>query len=266
MKSFRKLFSGAKKAAPSLPAGERVYAIGDIHGRLDLFERLIQAIEEDDQQGDSANTTVILLGDLVDRGPHSRGVIDRAITWQGERNVRCLMGNHEEMFLTSLDEEKALRHFIRVGGKETILSYGLDYPKYQQATVSELLEMVQEIVPQEHRDYLESMEDMIEMGDYVFVHAGIHPERPLDEQRAEDLRWIRNRFLDHRGKFERIVVHGHTIFDDIVEADNRIGIDTGAYKSGRLSALVLERDQRRYVQAVEGKKGKFTIEHKDNQP
>ncbi len=264
IKPLRNFFSSAgKKSLPTLPEGQRVYAIGDIHGRLDLFDALIEAIEQDDILEGKAETTVILLGDLVDRGPDSKGVIERARKWQKSRNVRIVAGNHEEMFLSSIEKEEALRHFIRVGGKETILSYGISSKKYNAASMPELLEIVQDIVPTSHRSFLENLEDMIEMGDYVFVHAGVNPDRDLDDQKVSDLRWIRQRFIEHRGKFERIVVHGHTIFKDIDERSNRIGIDTGAYKFGKLTALVLEGSTRRYIQSVEQEEGRIIIEHKD---
>jgi serine/threonine protein phosphatase 1 len=249
LKAIRRLFEREGSAHPeaSLPAGQRVYAVGDIHGRLDLFERLIAAIEADDAAAGPAETTVILLGDLVDRGPDSAGVIARARAWQGERKVRILAGNHEEMFLQSFEKTSTLKHFLRFGGKETVLSYGLDRQAYQSASVEDVQAMMQAAVPAEDRAFLESFEDMIAIGDYLFVHAGIAPDVPLEQQKTGDLRWIREPFLSHAEPFGAVVVHGHTITDEPQDRGNRIGIDTGAYLSGRLTALVLEGTGRRFL-------------------
>ena len=233
----------------AVPAGERVYAIGDIHGRLDLFEDLIAAIDADDAARGSARTTVILLGDLVDRGPDSAGVIDAARAWGTRRAVRLLTGNHEEMFLDSFERVETLRHFLRYGGKETVLSYPIDRAGYRDLTLEQLQQRMRAAVPQEHRDYLAAGEDAIVIGGYLFVHAGIRPGVPLDEQRRSDLRWIRERFIDHEGDHGHIVVHGHTISDEVEEMPNRIGIDTGAFMSGRLTALGLEGTARWYLTA-----------------
>lgn len=252
LKSIRRIFERADRSSlPAIPAGERVYAVGDIHGRLDLFEALISAIEEDDAEAGPADTTFILLGDLVDRGPDSAGVIARARDWQSRRKVRILAGNHEEMFLKSFEKIETLRHFLRFGGRETVLSYGIDRNAYQQASVEEVQAMMEQAVPAEHRAFIEGFEDKIAIGDYLFVHAGIAPDVPLDEQRRQDLRWIREPFLSHRESFGVVVVHGHTICDEPEERANRIGVDTGAYISGRLTALVLEGTQRRYLEAVD---------------
>ena len=246
--------AAAKPAPAALPAGQRVYAIGDIHGRLDLFEDMIGQIERDDlRRGDASNggceTTVILLGDLVDRGPDSAGVIQTARAWARIRPLRLLAGNHEEMFLKSFTQLDVLRHFLRFGGKETLLSYPLDRATYQDLTLEALQALLPAIVPPADIAWLEAAEDAIRIGDYLFVHAGIRPGVPLDEQRTSDLRWIRESFIDHTGDHGAIVVHGHTITDTVEELPNRIGIDTGAFMSGRLTALGLEGTQRWYLEA-----------------
>jgi len=254
LKSLRQLFERQEPAppAPEVPTGQRVYAVGDIHGRLDLFEAMIAAIEADDAASGLANTTVILLGDLVDRGPESAAVVARARAWQQQRTVRILQGNHEEMFLSSFEKTDTLRHFLRFGGKETLLSYGIDPQAYLLASVEEVQAMMHETIPAEERAFLAGFEDMIAIGDYVFVHAGILPEQPLEEQKPRDLRWIREPFLSHAEPHAAVVVHGHTITDEPQDRGNRIGIDTGAYMSGRLTALVLEGTSRRYLETVDG--------------
>ena len=254
--ALKQIFArGAAEPMPAIPEGQRVYAVGDIHGRLDLFEALAEAIEADDASAAPADTTVVLLGDLVDRGPASAGVIDLAREWQRRRKVRILLGNHEEMFLRSFDEPEMFRHFLRHGGRETILSYGVSRYQFAKATLEEAQELMSAIVPRHDRDFLEGAEDMIAIGDYVFVHAGIDPRVPLEEQKQHDLRWIREPFLSHADPHELVVVHGHTIREAPDDCGNRIGIDTGAFMSGRLTALVLEGTERRYLEAAETEDG-----------
>lgn len=250
---FRKLFSaGSRKAPPpSVPAGERYYVIGDIHGRLDLLRELAAAIEDHDARSDAAQTTIVFLGDLVDRGPESAGVIRFAREWQQRRKVRLLAGNHEEMFLESFDDKEVLRHFLKHGGRETILSYGMKRKEFNDLSVKQLFKRLPDIVPQADRDFLGGFEEMIVAGDYVFVHAGINPAIPLAEQKRRDMLWIRDRFLRENGPFEKIVVHGHTIFEEVADKGHRIGIDTGAFRTGVLTALILDGEQRDYIQAVE---------------
>ncbi|MBB5731290.1 serine/threonine protein phosphatase 1 [Altererythrobacter atlanticus] len=243
-----------------MPEGQRAYAVGDIHGRRDLFEALMMAIEQDDAAAPPAETTVVLLGDLVDRGPDSAGVIALARDWQARRKVAILAGNHEEMFLNSLSDKETMRHFLRHGGRETILSYGLDRRKYENASLEETMELMRQAVPAEDIAFIESFEDMYAIGDYLFVHAGIEPGIPLEEQKPRSLRWIREPFLSHAAPHGHVVVHGHTIRDDPEDRGNRIGIDTGAYVSGRLTALVLEGDRRRYIEAVE-ENGQVSTRH-----
>nr|WP_298895290.1 metallophosphoesterase family protein [uncultured Altererythrobacter sp.] len=241
-------------SGPRVPDGERYYVVGDIHGRLDLFEALVDAIEADIAGHPDADVTVVLLGDLIDRGPDSAGVIDRSLQWRESRKVRILAGNHEEMFLQSFDDIEVLRHFLKHGGRETILSFGLPVKEYRKLGLEELFERLPEIVPAKSREFVHDFEEIIEAGDYVFVHAGINPELPLDEQKRGDLLWIRERFLRHKGPFPKTVVHGHTIFDEIEIKRDRIGLDTGAFRSGVLTALVLEGANQRTIQSIEKKK------------
>lgn len=262
LRSLSQLFRSPAPLAPAVhaPVGQRWYVIGDIHGRRDLFEALAGAIDADDLAGEDANTTVVLLGDLVDRGPDSAGVIAAAREWQQRRKVRVLAGNHEEMFLESFNDSEMLRHFLRHGGRETVLSYGIDRDLYNAMSLDQLQEEMARIVPEDDRAFLAAAEEWIEVGDYLLVHAGINPAVSLDEQRRSDLLWIRNRFLDHPDAFSHVIVHGHTIFDGVEDTGTRIGIDTGAYRTGRLTALVLEGSARRIIQAVE-RDGALAIEH-----
>ncbi|WP_225205700.1 metallophosphoesterase family protein [Novosphingobium huizhouense] len=242
IKKLRSLFAGRQdQPAPqtAVPAGERVYAVGDIHGRLDLFEAMIERIEADDAARGPAQTTVILLGDLVDRGPDSAGVIRTAQAWARTRTVRVLAGNHEEMFLGAFRRDDTLRHFLRHGGRETLLSY-MDYDAYERTTIEELRALMPQVVPAGDVAFMEAMEDRIRIGDYLFVHAGIRPGVAIEDQQVADLRWIRGEFIQDRTARDFAVVHGHTITEMAEVTPLRIGIDTGAYASGRLTAIGLE--------------------------
>ncbi len=235
-------------AAPAPAPGSRIYAIGDIHGCRAELDRLLVMIDADDATRGPADTTLIFLGDLVDRGPDSAGVIARLMTLAQERpRVRFLKGNHEELFLHALAGAKdALRMFCRVGGKETVLSYGIGRAEYDALDYPELAARMEALVPAAHRAFLDGFEDMIVSGDYAFVHAGVRPDVPLDDQKPSDLRWIRDSFLDHRGAFPKMIVHGHTITPEVDSRPNRIGVDTGAYASGKLTALGIE-DRRTWI-------------------
>jgi serine/threonine protein phosphatase 1 len=233
-----------------VPDGLRVYAIGDIHGRLDLLDELLASIAADDRaRGDRVRTHYIFLGDLIDRGPESRGVVDRLIAFSNSgRNVRFLMGNHEQVFLRALEgDRRALRFLVRIGGRETLLSYGIDEEDYKALDFEELAALAARKVPADHLAFMRSFEDWIALGDYLFVHAGLKPGVALEEQAQSDLCWIRDEFLGHRESFGPLVVHGHSITEDIDVRANRIGIDTGAFATGKLTAIGLEGDDRWFL-------------------
>lgn len=233
----------------SIPTGRRVYAIGDIHGRDDLFAELVDLIRADNAASPPAVVTLILLGDLVDRGPQSAEVVERAIRLRDEfEDTRLLIGNHEECFLAALTGDvRRLRYFMRIGGAATVQSYWRGHVDLVEATFEDVAEQLPAMVPLAHVEFLGAGEDVIEIGDYAFVHAGIRPGVQLNKQALADLRWIREDFLEDDRDHGVMVVHGHTIRDDVDEWPNRIGIDTGAYKSGVLTAIVLEGGERRYL-------------------
>ena len=247
---LRKLFSAAESGPrPALPPSERAYAVGDVHGRLDLFGALTTAIDADDVARGAAQTTVILLGDLVDRGPDSAGVIAHARAWAAHRTVRLLTGNHEEMFLEAMDKDEVLRQFLRFGGRETVLSYPVDPEDYTRSDLPETRALMHAAIPAEDLAYLRAAEDMVVIGDYLFVHAGIRPGVDLADQAPADLHWIREPFLSHGESHGCVVVHGHTITDQPDVRANRIGIDTGAYRTGCLTALGLDGEARWLIEA-----------------
>lgn len=228
---------------PQLPDGLRVYAIGDIHGCDAQLAALLDAIDADDKARGGKAAMLIFLGDLVDRGPDSAGVVARLLDLSQRRgSCRFLMGNHEEVFLKALSGDvRALRFFVRIGGVETLASYGIAGDTYRDADFDELMAMAQRSVPDDHLRFVQAFEDMIELGDYVFVHAGIRPDVALAEQRPSDLRWIREEFLEATlCDSDKVVVHGHTISDSVPLGGNRLGVDTGAYTGGPLTAVGLE--------------------------
>lgn len=235
--------------AHEVPDGRRIYAVGDIHGRLDLLDRLLELIREDDRARGQAATEIIFLGDLVDRGPDSRGVVERLLQLsRGPMSMRFLMGNHEEVLIRAASgDQRSLRFLTRIGGRETLVSYGITAEEYRELDYDELAALVAEKVPAEHIAFLSGFESWIEVGDYLFVHAGVRPGVAIEEQSRGDLCWIRDEFLNHRDSFGKMVVHGHSITGDVDERHNRIGIDTGAYASGRLTAIGLEKDERWFL-------------------
>ncbi|MEL6874580.1 MAG: serine/threonine protein phosphatase, partial [Pseudomonadota bacterium] len=172
-----------------------------------------------------------------------------AMQLQRERgNVRFLMGNHEEVFLASMaGSDRATRFFTRIGGKETILSYDISMKEYMELDNDALTARLPEVIPPSHISFVQGFEDQIIIGDYAFVHAGIRPDVPLSEQKPKDLHWIREDFLSSRQLHEKMIIYGHTINEEVVEADNRIGIDTGAYYTENLTAIALEGRDRWYL-------------------
>ena len=240
---FRKFFARAEPEPQvhALPAGERIYAIGDIHGRRDCLDRLLLAIDDDEKSRPAADTTVVFLGDLVDRGSDSKGVIERVMQVSKARRSILLMGNHEEILIRAWEGDRQATSLLhRVGGRETLMSYGITEHEYDNGDIDELTTLVGERVPVAHIAFLRGFIDQWQRGDYLFVHAGIRPGLPLDEQNSSDLRWIRREFLEDDRDHGAMVIHGHSITEEVDVQHNRIGIDTGAFASGRLTALGIE--------------------------
>jgi serine/threonine protein phosphatase 1 len=226
--------------------GSRVYAIGDIHGRRDLLDDLLRQIETQDAQNGNAPSEIIFLGDLIDRGPDSAQVVERVVELrESGRAMSLLLGNHEEVFLRVLHGDFGLLPmFIKIGGRETLFSYGITREEYDTLNDADLAERLRQLVPPAHLDLLDACDEMVFRGDYVFVHAGIRPGVPLAEQKEEDLRWIRSPFLESTADHGRVIVHGHTVTEEPELRANRIGIDTGAVYSGRLTALGIDGTRR----------------------
>lgn len=231
------------------PKGKRAYAVGDIHGRDDLLGLLLDEIRRDIAARPPADNYVVFLGDYIDRGPGSREVIERLSRLESDEfRAVFLIGNHEEVLLRLLAGELGLlESWLRFGGGECARSYGLDPKRLARQEEGAALDAISRAVPLHHSEFLSRLVDTFRFGDYLFVHAGIRPGVDLGEQRQLDLRWIRAAFLDDRTDHGFMVVHGHTISESVDEQPNRIGIDTGAYWSGVLSAIGLEGSDRWYL-------------------
>jgi serine/threonine protein phosphatase 1 len=227
------------------PAGARdwrAYVIGDVHGRLDLLEQLLAKIHAQLERDRVRKALLVFVGDLIDRGPNSAQVVERLRTYRRE-GVRAmfLLGNHEEVLLRILAGEAGLvAKWRSFGGSECLQSYGIDAQQFAGKSEREALELVSEAIPDRHRQFLGEFVDTCRFGDYLFVHAGIRPGIEIDQQRQSDLRWIREPFLLDDSDHGFVVVHGHTISPEVQARHNRIGIDTGAYRTGVLTALAIE--------------------------
>lgn len=246
----QRLRVGPTEAPLSVGADQRLYAIGDVHGRADLLEQLLEKIYQDNKiRGEVPQWQMVFLGDLIDRGPESRRVVEVAIQLAAEIPCVTLMGNHEEVMVASLNGNlDALRLFLRFGGYETLQSYGVPDEILERASIEEILQAALAIIPAEHQAFLKGLPSKVEFGDYLFVHAGIRPGVALDKQVESDLHWIRKDFLEDGTRHAKMVVHGHTIAQDVDERPNRICIDTGAYYSGQLTAVCLQDTERWYLQ------------------
>jgi serine/threonine protein phosphatase 1 len=259
LKFFDRFLRREARPPVALP-DRRVFAIGDIHGCDHLLGPLIKGIF-DTSSRDSQPPMLVFLGDYVDRGPASNGVIDRLVRLRADgHEARFLCGNHEEAMLKFMADVEAGLAWPSYGGKATMASYGVGSPadetdlegwRRSQAAFKTA-------VPQEHMRFMWSLEDRVELGDYLFVHAGVRPGKSLSEQKVHDLRWIREPFLSDRGALEKIVVHGHTPDDNPYADSRRIGVDTWAYRTGVLTAAELTEGEPRFLQS-RGKPGDVVV-------
>jgi serine/threonine protein phosphatase 1 len=255
MVSFLQRVFGRKSARAAPTTGGRlVYAIGDVHGRLDVLAPLVRDIAEDAARSAlSAPPMLVFLGDYVDRGPASKGVVDLVLDLAGTRTfeLRTLKGNHEEALLQFLEEPSFGQTWVEHGGASTLVSYGVQPPAQRTAAEgwARARRSFEAALPAAHRRFYEGLELMVTVGDYAFVHAGVRPGVPLDGQTERDLLWIRQEFLEERNAFEKVIVHGHTPLEEPQLTPFRLGIDTGAYATGVLTAVRLEGEDQRVMQA-----------------
>jgi serine/threonine protein phosphatase 1 len=226
----------------------RIYAVGDVHGRADVLAELFVLIDQDLKARPTPQSIEVFLGDYIDRGPHSRQVLDLLIARQRQHFAVFLKGNHEACACEVLSDPSRLSAWVHIGGVNTLLSYGVqpsgcDNNKQAQQTAAAF----RLALPNTHYHFLQRLALSFSCGNYFFVHAGVRPGIPLVRQSEQDLLWIRDDFLLHEEDFGKVVVHGHspTNLPDI--RPNRINIDTGAYATGRLTCLVLEGDQMRFL-------------------
>jgi len=226
----------------------RTYVIGDIHGRSDLLDQIVEEIKRDLETSPVAEGLTVTLGDYVDRGPDSRGVLDRLARNPFPTRYIALKGNHEALFEAFLRDPTVASQWRRWGGLETLHSYGVSVAQVMVGKgFEEASNALRQSVPQEHFRFLGSLRFSLSLGDYFLCHAGVRPGVPLEHQQPEDLLWIREEFLNSRMSFGKVVVHGHTPTASPEVLPTRINIDTGAFATGRLTCLILEGGSRRFL-------------------
>lgn len=237
--------------SPKLPEGELVYAVGDIHGRPDLLADLLRQIETDAAHRGAVRKTLLFLGDYVDRGPDSCGVVELLLNDLPDGfETHFLKGNHEAMLLAFLDDPGRLDHWLMNGGDATMASYGVDIGRLDDmdAPADVWRDAFAAALPKAHLTFFKGLELMTAVGDYLFVHAGVRPGVPIDSQNEADLLWIRSEFLQSDEGFGKVVVHGHTPVRVPEILPNRVGIDTGAVFTGQLTALRLQNGELGFLQ------------------
>ncbi len=249
---FSKRRSVRMKRQMCLPDGVRVYAIGDIHGRSDLLRILHGRIQKDLEARPVEDCILVYLGDYIDRGPDSKGVIDALIRGAPfDAETHFLKGNHEDAMLTFLEDPGFLRMWRDYGGMETLVSYGVKVPQGRVGDdwIDGVHEQFSAALPKTHLAFMHNLELCHEVGDFFFSHAGVRPGIRIEDQQAADLLWIRDPFLGSKRFHGKLVVHGHTPQEQPVIKTNRIGIDTGAYITGALTAIVIEGTTFRFLQS-----------------
>lgn len=228
---------------------ERIYAVGDIHGRLDCLRSIHGQIRRDLAEAGGGHCLVVYLGDYIDRGPDSKGVIDELLLAGEEFDQVFLLGNHEHAMALFLRDKLPYSTWMMWGGGATVSSYGLN-PCLESSShqeIAHLRRLLLESMPPEHNAFFDSLIPFHVEGDYLFVHAGLRPGVDLEDQQLEDFLMIRQEFFSEAVTIEKTVVHGHTIFESPYVRERSIGIDTGAYRSDILTALVIEGSERRFI-------------------
>jgi len=252
----RSASSGTVAFAPTIgkdldvpfPDRRRLYVIGDIHGRSDLLDRLVGEIGRDLKAAPMDDCLTVTIGDYIDRGPDSRGVLERLARNPFPTEFVALKGNHEALFETFLRDPSVAGHWRRLGGLETLHSYGVAVgPLMLGRDYAQAAQALQAAVPEAHFEFLRSLKISLEVGRYFLCHAGVRPGVPLAGQREDDLLWIRDEFLSSTADFGKIVVHGHTPAEAPQVLSNRINVDTGAFMTGRLTCAVLEGEGVRFL-------------------
>ncbi|MGZ9719401.1 metallophosphoesterase [Rhizobium miluonense] len=254
-------WSHFRDVLPAGTEGVRIYAVGDIHGHLDHLLAMQAAIAADRAQHPVERMVIVYLGDLIDRGLHSRSVIEQIAAQQNAANetmeIVCLTGNHDAWLNEFLTDAAVLPLWGRKGGLETLASYDFSPEEVMRAMADPVAAEVMRLalvarMPQRHKEFIATLLLSYQRGGYFFAHAGVNPDRSLGEQRKEDLTWIRDRFLTSRTDFGKVVVHGHTSGPRVESLPNRINVDTGIYATGVLSCVVLEGTERHLITVDRG--------------
>ncbi len=233
-----------RKLKARIPRGTRIYAIGDVHGRVDLLTAMFARIDASIRDYPTKHILHVLVGDYIDRGPHSREVVDALVARKRQHDMVYLKGNHESYALRFLSDPTVLTEWTSAGGISTLLSYGvMPTTRDEPRRPDEVALAFEQALPESHLRFLQDLDLSFTCGSYFFAHAGVRPGIPVHEQREQDLLWIRDDFLLHEEDFGKIVVHGHTPALEPDVRPNRINIDTGAYATGRLTCLVLQDDE-----------------------
>ena len=232
--------AGTDRISASTPPDTRVYAVGDIHGRADLLIETIERIDNDRERRPIGHSVEVYLGDYVDRGPDAKAVIDLLSVRLVNNRAICLRGNHEELMERFLRDPDHLNAWSQLGGLETLASYGVVPDPGGNETNRDLHDRFCRVFPRTHLLFLQCLKPWLGCGDLLFVHAGIRPGIPVEQQQLNDLIWIRGEFLDSELDHGKLIVHGHTPVPHPDVRANRINIDTGAVWSGTLTCIAIE--------------------------
>lgn len=229
-----------------------MYAIGDIHGRLDCLQAIQAKIRQHMFQNPAKDVSVVYLGDYIDRGPSSCEVVDWLIENPLTDNMTYLMGNHEYVLRAFLEKRFPYSAWLRWGGEATIASYNVspcpaDADEWE---IDALRTQLHEKIPEKHKLFFYQLKHLHEAGDYVFVHAGLRPEVSIQNQQPEDMLMIREEFFSEPVTVDKTIIHGHTIFKTPYIRDGSIGIDTGAYATGILTAIILENNTYEFLRSI----------------
>lgn len=250
---FSKFSKKEKRSNPKAPGDAVAYAIGDIHGCLDALKILLEKIETHAATHAPHGYTLVFLGDLIDRGPDSAGVVDYVKNY-APHNVTpiYIKGNHEEVFLNvAKGSIGSLTSWLKFGGRECLHSYGVHELGEINTHPEGLMHRVQSALPKDHIAFLATFQNYLQWGDYLFVHAGITPKKPLEKQEGKDLRWIRDPFLNYKKPHEFKVIHGHTVVERAKDYGNRVAVDTGAHKGGPLTAVFLKGETLSFIHSTD---------------
>ncbi|MFS2323987.1 metallophosphoesterase [Brucella sp. H1_1004] len=233
------------------PEGIRLYAIGDVHGRLDLLQDMHGLIRADLDHNPTHDWRIIHLGDYIDRGPDSKGVLDFLIhASTHDPRILALIGNHDDGFLHYLATGDTNGIFALHGGSDTARSYGVEVDYTDPTSAKAAYPKLLDAIPQTHIDYIRSMPSWLSFGDFFFCHAGVNPVVPLDAQDRDDLMWIRTLFLKWTDPLDKVIIHGHTPQRVVDVQPNRVNLDTYAWKNGKLSAIVIDGPEKRFLEAA----------------